>query len=633
MLGDVLRRLLGSSKRAPGLDFAGVYRLLQERRLEEAERACDAIRDTPRADVDFLRGLIAHKRGNLDAAAAAMTAAAEARPDEPAFRDALATVLLARGEHRQALEHLGRFFECADANDARRLAAYVKAGQCCLALGDGEAAQSWFERALRMESADEGSRLTISGALYDSLMAEEARTAIGAGPSRPAYAARLRRALMLPGVYQDREHIEATRERLARELDELLEEPAERIADPVSQIGVTPFYLAYHNANNVELLKKVCRTLRRAYRAPQRTGPDPKRARRVRIGFVSTHFYSHSVARALACGLIRDLPRESFDVHVFAVAPQDDAMSEGIARASDHYLRLPLELERVRQSIEGARLDVLVFTDIGMHPLTYFLAFSRLAPVQIATWGHSETTGIDTIDYYLSADGVEIPQAQEHYCERLLRPRAFFLAGHPPPTPPEQADREALGLPIGPRLYACLQPVFKLHPDIDAVFGQILERDPRAEILLVESKPGWARPLKRRFSRTLAAHVSRLRFLPPMPHRRFLATLARADVALDPLYFGGCNASVETLTLGVPVVTLPGTHLYGRFTLGLYEELGVRECIATTAEDYVEKALRLAADREYREALSLQLRERAHLMFERRDVTVAFGRFISEELL
>src|SRR5260221_487748 len=72
------------------------------------------------------------------------------------------------------------------------------------------------------------------------------------------------------------------------------------------------------------------------------------------------------------------------------------------------------------QGIIDQQLDVLIYPEIGMDPMSIKLASLRLAPVQVATWGHPETTGLPTIDYYLSAEEMEPPEAQENYTERLI---------------------------------------------------------------------------------------------------------------------------------------------------------------------------------------------------------------------
>lgn len=75
-----------------------------------------------------------------------------------------------------------------------------------------------------------------------------------------------------------------------------------------------------------------------------------------------------------------------------------------------------------------ARLDVLLYPELGMDPLTPQLAALRLAPVQVASWGHPETTGMPTIDHYLSAELFEAADSEEYYSERLVRLRILAVA-------------------------------------------------------------------------------------------------------------------------------------------------------------------------------------------------------------
>src|SRR5207253_11098850 len=98
-----------------------------------------------------------------------------------------------------------------------------------------------------------------------------------------------------------------------------------------------------------------------------------------------------------------------------------DATAQFIQEHVESYVELPVNLAAARRQIAEHGLDVLVYTDIGMEDLTYSLAFSRLAPVQCVTWGHPVTTGIPTIDYYLSSTLFETAEAQEHYTETLVR--------------------------------------------------------------------------------------------------------------------------------------------------------------------------------------------------------------------
>jgi predicted O-linked N-acetylglucosamine transferase (SPINDLY family) len=118
-----------------------------------------------------------------------------------------------------------------------------------------------------------------------------------------------------------------------------------------------------------------------------------------------------------------------------------------------------------------------------------------------------------------------------------------------------------------------------------------------------------------------------------MAQPRYHATMKAADVALDPLYFGGCNSSCEAMAFGVPLVTIPGDHLHGRFTLGLYREMGIETCVASDVDDYVERACRLAGDAELRAAVSRDIVERCDALYDRKDITLAYADFLEQTIL
>ncbi len=483
--------------------------------------------------------------------------------------------------------------------------------------GRAEEALDCYRRILEIDPENREALLCLA-VLREDADVEEARSYmdrhIRARPDDAA--ARLRRALMLPAIPQSSEHIDRISARLEEELDELAHGARAPVRQPEFEVGATPFFLAYYGRNPRPLLEKVARACRAVYPTETECRRKPfASGKRLRIGFISTYFHEHSVAKTMY-GFVRDLPRESFEVQVFAIAPRGDAWSERVRAAADRYVALPLNLEEARQAITSAKLDIAFFTDIGMDPLTYFLAFWRLAPIQAASWGHSVTSGIDTIDYYVSHDEVELPQAQAHYSEELIRLPGYFMPRYLKPPDSRAGKSNAR------REYHCPQNLFKLHPDFDAAFKAILERDPQGEIVLVDSGRAWTAQLRRRLEGSLGALAARVRIAPRMAHAEFLRHIAAADVILDPFHFGGCNSSCDAFALGAPVVTLPGFLLPGRFTLGLYREMGIEGAVARSPEEYVELALRIAASPD---ELSRKIESRSALLFDRPDCGRALG--------
>ena len=275
-----------------------------------------------------------------------------------------------------------------------------------------------------------------------------------------------------------------------------------------------------------------------------------------------------------------------------------------------------MDLTAARQIVADAKLDILFFTDIGMEPFTYFLAFSRLAPVQCVTWGHPVTSGLKTVDYFISNPHMDPPGTEDHYAERLVRlPR--FTSHYRRPNLPAPGGRDSLGLSKTARLYVCPQSLFKLHPGFDEVLAGILRQDPGGEIVLLEGRhKEWRHALERRFTEAMPDVAGRVRFLPRLPIEAFFNLVAVSDVMLDPTPFCGGNTTLEALAVGTPVVTLPGEFLRGRLSYAIYRQMGISTCVATDLQDYVAIATRLGMDPAARGAAVAAIEETRDALFE-----------------
>jgi protein O-GlcNAc transferase len=264
-------------------------------------------------------------------------------------------------------------------------------------------------------------------------------------------------------------------------------------------------------------------------------------------------------------------------------------------------------------------LDLLIFPDIGMDPFTYFLGFARLAPVQCVMWGHGSSTGVANMDYFISHADVEPEDADTHYSERLVRiGRPTIPALAKPSMPDTPLSRADFGLPESAHLYTCPQSLFKLHPDFDALAGEILRRDPLGRLVLIAGmQPHWTELLNERLRTTLAECADRVIYVKRMTNpSHFRGMIAVCDVMLDSLHVGGGMTSLDSFVAGTPIVTLPGAMMRARFTAAWCRMLEVDECIADSRETYVAIALRLAHDREFRASVRNRIRKHCHRLFE-----------------
>ncbi len=293
-----------------------------------------------------------------------------------------------------------------------------------------------------------------------------------------------------------------------------------------------------------------------------------------------------------------------------------DELAERYVRTADQFVQIPRDVAIASQLVVDLDLDILVHADVGMDALTQTLAYSRLAPVQVATWGHPDTTGSPVIDYFLSSQHLERAGGESDYTEQLLRLKTLGI-DYQRPTLTIAKSREDLGLSHSAHLIACPQTLFKFHPEFDPVLARILDQDPHAELILLEGRlPEWTHRLRRRFRRTLPEQGRRVRFLPAMPRHDFLSLLRLSEVVIDPIHFGGGNSSLESIAMGTPVVTTEGNHLRSRITSAIYRQIGMGELIAADLTAYADLAVRLARDVAYREQVRQRLEKAAQGLFD-----------------
>jgi CRISPR-associated protein Csy1 len=227
------------------------------------------------------------------------------------------------------------------------------------------------------------------------------------------------------------------------------------------------------------------------------------------------------------------------------------------------------------------------------------------------------TTGLDTIDVFLSSAAMEPADGAQHYRESLrLLPgigTCYVL-----PVAPLDATRAALGLPLDVPLLLCPQSLFKIHPDNDVLHARILREVPAAELVLFEGRDPRLTELFR--ARLEAAGVAgeRIRFLPQCGHDDYLRVNTVCDLMLDTLHWSGGNTSLDALACGLPVVTLPGRFMRGRQSAGMLRLMGLDELVVADHDAYVRLVVELVRDAARRRDLAARIRtERARIFDDR----------------
>ena len=575
-------------------------------------------------------GNVLHALGRAEKAIKAFRRSVSLAPGHPVAWINLAQLYSSLGRHAEAAPCFEKVIELGAASAETYLglaSAYAHSDRIEAALAPAR------EAAQRAPESAEALKL-LAHCEYEAGDADAARAALRRLESLapPPDRWRFLRAILWPPMVDAREEIARRFAEVNHELDDLVASPA-RLADPLREIGVTGFYMAYHGFDDTLLQRKIAEAYRLATPSLQWAAPHATRERatraRIRVGIVSGHLNNHTIGK-LNIGIAQKLDRRRFEVVVMRPPGPADFLSAAFDQCADASITLPLDLAAARARVAQAELDAIFYPDIGMESFTYYLAFARLARVQFTTLGHPVTTGKPNMDYFVSSRHAEPDDAQRFYSERLVRIDHWPAYFHRPRAPSAFDLRAALGVGTNERIYACAQTLYKMHPDFDAALVDILRRDPAGRIALISARrDAWNEKLRARIAREGPDVAQRVLFLPPLSLPDFLATLAGADALLDTFHFSGGLSSYESFGMSAPVVTLPGERMRSRLTVALYAEMGVTRWIASSAQDYVSRALLLAhADAAQREAWRNEIAEGAARFMENEAVVREFEDFI-----
>jgi protein O-GlcNAc transferase len=594
-------------------------------------------------------GTLLHGLGQRDRAVRAYRDALAAHPGHTGARTSLDKLLepppggmnrvLQISEEAARLQGSGKLAEALELHrEALRIAPHLariwfSAGLLAYESGDTFASLPLFEEAVRIDAtlvpaAEAARRMCVNSGLFDKAAFYSRRVQ----SLKPSDDVRISLALTTAAISQSVDAIAVNRAAYEARIDAAIAANL-KVTHLPAAVGMHGFFLAYHGQNDRLLQSKAAQLVSGAApptltmsalhcRAPRRSG-------KLRVGLISAFLYNHSIGKTTR-GLVEQLSREAFEVIAIRITPsKSDEVTDLVRRAADRMIDLDADLDAARDQIAKLELDILFYQDIGMEPQSYLLAFARLAPVQCVSFGHPNTTGIPNMDYFISNDLYEPDDAASHYSERLFLLHDLpTLAYYHRPAAPPPASRASFGLRDEDHVYVCPQTLFKLHPEFDALVHGILSRDPKGVAVFIRMHfDDYLEQVQQRFARTLPDVLDRIIFLDPMRSPRFLQLLSVADVCLDTLHFNGMNSSLEAFSVGAPIVTLPGRFQRGRHTQAMYKKMGILECIAADAADYVEIAVRLACDKNHARDVKRRILERNCVLYEDRRVVEEFERF------
>ncbi len=555
------------------------------------------------ARLHYMMGCSLLEQGNRRDSIACFRNALAVDPGFAKAQNNLGCALEAEGKLAEASE----CYRAAIGLDPKLADALYNLGNAHRQLGDSKQAIEHIRRALELAPGRADWNCNLADALFDRLQLDEAvlsyRKALAADSRYARAHAGLGLALQALGFADEaaRHHRKAT-------------QLQPDFAEAHSNWLLSLHYLKAEDAE--ALFEEHVAWARRhaqefdwqAARAAHELHPD----RRLNIGYVSADFKRHSVANFIE-PLLAAHDRSRFKVFCYSSVAFPDEVTQRIRGQCEEWRDISRTSdESVAERIRADRIDILV--DLAGHTGGGRLRlFARKpAPIQVTWLGYPDTTGLRAVDYRLT-DAYADPagETERFHTETLVRLESGFLCYRPP------ADSPAVGEPpsirAGHVTFGSFNNLSKLTPSMIALWARLLAASPAAR-LVVKAYGLAAESARRALQARFAEHgidSDRVELLAPEASLGgHLARYGEVDIALDTFPYNGVTTTCEALWMGVPVVTFAGKTHAARVGASILNRVGLAHLVAGSPEEYLAKALALAADAAGRQELRKGLRQR-----------------------
>ena len=518
---------------------------------------------------------------------------------------------------------------------------YLNLGDCYQQLDQVSTAIDLYQTALNYYPDSVDVYLALIVALQNSGQTEAAMKIAETALQKLPQNIRLKLAnqRILPILYQTQTEIKDYRDRFQQLLTDIiknycLETPEDKQL-ALHAIGEnTNFYLQYQGDNDVKLQQQYGEFVSQVMAAnyPKNTqNRNSVKKEKVKIGYISAFLQWHTVG-IVFLGWTKQHDSKLFEIYCYHLGTESDEITDLFKYNSDCFYHIPNKLEDVIQQININQIDILVFLDIGMSPLTTQLAGLRLAPIQCAAWGHPVTTGLPTIDYFISAELLESHYSKNHYSEQLFCLPNIGIYYQKPHIPICLKKRSDFNLKTDSIIYLSTQSLFKYLPQNDSIFAAIAQQVKKAQFIFFSH---WNTEITQQFQQRLSLAFTQfgLSFqdycliLPRLNKTDYLQLHLLADIALDTFQFTGFLTSLDAIACNLPIVTHVGQLMRSRQTGGILKRIKVTETIAQNPSEYIKIAIRLGIDSEWRRSIVQKIQANQSILYQDNECVESLEQF------
>lgn len=545
-----------------------------------------------------------------------------------------------QGKYQEAIEQYQKFLETKTGDEFF----YVAFAECYKSLNECDKAVNIYQEGLKIHPHSTFLYFHLIGTLqYQGRIKKAISVVREASKLKPhVLSFKLEEQRLLPIVYEKEEEIEFYRQQFIQSLQALTQQTSldtpEAQKSALEGVGYrTNFYLQYQGKNDVELQKQYGQFVHQVMAAnyPEWVKPlspiFPLQNKKIRVGYVSNCLRAHTVGK-LMLGWIKNHNYQEFETYCYHVDKNVDYLTQQFHLYSNYFHHIPEDFESICKQITSDKLDILVILDIGMHPEMTKLAGLRLAPVQCTSWGHPITSGIPTVDYFLSCELMEPENGQEHYSEKLICLPNIGVSYTKPIIPEPKKLRSEFGLKDESIVYLSCQSLFKYLPQYDYIFAAIAQKVPQAQFVFISHDSIhiteiFRKRLKNTFAKLNLNSEDYCVISPRIGWNDYCNINQLSDIFLDTFSWSGGNTTLEAIACNLPIVTCPGEFMRGRHSYGILQMLGVTETIAKTEAEYIDIAVKLGINQQWKNSIVQKMIERHSYLYDDKTCVEALEEF------
>ena len=601
------------------LNLGGIYKELGQldQALAATLKSLELKPDNPGAYLNL--GGIYKELGQLDQALASTLKTLEIEPDNPDAHINLGGIYKTLGQLDQALAATLRSLELKPDNQS----AYLNLGGIYQELGQLDQALASTLKSLELQPDNPITHKNMGIILLEKGEEKDAINCFEkAAQLKPSVPNLCMSKLHFPRIAMSSWEIKEQRNNYLSHIKKIFRERNVKESDK-NFIDLSLFMLTYQNGkDDKELLQEIGKIVHPWLEVKSKNETsavadfretDSKANQKRRIGFYFDNPHKGHVIFQHYFNLVKSINKENIDVALIKGPLASSKSSKELENYVSRTIQLPNNLRRSVEMIIKLKLDVLIYTEIHSSHAPYCLAHNRLAKVQMVLPGNSITTGIKTVDYFISSKYTETNASEENYTERLIKingiPTGIEIKSHKV----RKDICDIYGIPKDVNLVSLLHNPAKFHPDWDEILEEVAQKCYNTTFLVLDFSERSSSLLSERWEKYAPTLLEKSKFMKPMPKVDYLSLISFCDALLDPLHRGCGTTAYEALAKGIPIVTKPGLLARSRLVYGLYQIMNIKDApIAYSNSDYIALCIEITSNKNKLLHLKSQIKSKFH---------------------